>query len=137
MNRRPPLPVLTCRNGVRAVRQLDVSVMFASLWLLASMVIDAITPPELSVYQIGATTAPAAVIMAVLYLKRISRFDFAVALATLWMVTWIVLELVSPKPLSLLLALAAVAPLLAIGAVVNFRRWRESRLRPGSSRLSS
>jgi len=119
------------------VRQLDVSVMFASLWLLASMVIDAITPPELSVYQIGATTAPAAVIMAVLYLQRISRFDFAVALATLWMVTWIVLELVSPKPLSLLLALAAVAPLLAIGAVVNFRRWRESRLRPGSSRLSS
>ncbi len=119
------------------MRQLDVAVMFASLWLLASMVIDAITPPELSVYLIGATTAPAAVIMAVLYLKRISRFDFAVALATLWMVTWIVLELVSPRPLPLLLALAAFAPLLAIGVVVNFRRWRKLRLRPDSSRLSS
>lgn len=119
------------------MRQLDVAVMFASLWLLASMVIDAITPPELTVYLIGAMTAPAAVIMAVLYLKRISRFDFAVAFAALWLATWIILELISPKPLSLLLAVAAVAPLLAVGVVANFRRWRQSRLQPGSSRLSS
>jgi hypothetical protein len=119
------------------VRQLDVAVMFASLWLLASMVIDAITPPELTVYTIGATTAPAVVVMAILYLKRISRFDFAVALATLWMVTWIVLELVSPQPMSLLLAMVAILPLLAVGAVVNFRRWREWKFRPGSTRLSS
>jgi hypothetical protein len=111
--------------------------MFASLWLLASMVIDAITPPELSVYAIGATTAPAVVVMAILHLKRISRFDFAIALATLWLVTWVILELISPKPMSLLLALAAIAPLLAVGAVVNFRRWREWRFRPGSTRLSS
>lgn len=119
------------------MRQLDVAVMFASLWLLASMVIDAITPPELTVYLIGATTAPAVVIMAVLYLKRVSRFEFAVAFATLWMVTWIILELASPEPLSLLLVAAAIAPLLAVGIVANFRRWRESRLQPGSSRLSS
>jgi len=119
------------------VRHLDVAVMFASLWLLASMVIDAITPPELTVYVIGATIAPAIVILAVLYWKRVSRFDFAVALATLWMVTWIVLELISPKPLPLLLAAAAAVPLLAVGAVVNFRRWRDSRARPGSTRLSS
>ena len=119
------------------MRQLDVAVMFASLWLLASMVIDAITPPELTVYTIGATIAPAIVVMAVLYLKRISRFDFAVAVATLWMVTWIVLELVSPKPMSLLLAMVAILPLLAVGAVVNFRRWRKWKFRPGSTRLSS
>ena len=119
------------------MRQLDVAVMFASLWLLASMVIDAITPQELTVYMIGATIAPAVVILAVLYLKRVSRFDFAVAFSTLWMVTWIVLELISPKPLSLLLAMAAVAPLLAVGAIVNFRRWRDSKLRSGSTRLSS
>lgn len=119
------------------MRQLDVAVMFASLWLLASMVIDAITPPGLTVYTIGATIAPAIVVMAVLYLKRISRFDFAVAVATLWMVTWIVLELISPKPMSLLLAVAAILPLLAVGAVVNFRRWRKWKFRPGSTRLSS
>jgi hypothetical protein len=119
------------------VRQLDVAVMFASLWLLASMVIDAITPPELTVYAIAATTLPAVVIMAILYLKRISRFDFAVALAALWLVTWVVLELISPKPMSLLLAMAAIAPLLVVGVVVNFRRWREARFRPGSTRLSS
>jgi hypothetical protein len=119
------------------VRHLDVAVMFASLWMLASMVIDAITPPELTVYMIAATIAPAIIILAVLYWKRVSRFDFAVALATLWMVTWIVLELISPKPLSLLLAAAAAVPLLAVGAVLNFRRWRDSRARSGSTRLSS
>ena len=119
------------------MRHLDVAVMFASLWLLASMVIDAVTPQELSVYMIGMTIAPAIVILAVLYWKRVSRFDFAVALATLWMVTWIVLELISPKPLSLLLAAAAAVPLLAVGAVVNFRRWRDLRARSSSTRLSS
>jgi hypothetical protein len=111
--------------------------MFASLWLLASMVIDAITPQELSVYMIAATTAPAIAILAVLYWRRVSRFDFAIALATLWLATWIVLELISPKPLSLLLAVAAAVPLLAVGAVINFRRWRDSRARSGSTRLSS
>lgn len=119
------------------MRHLDVAVMFASLWLLASMMIDVITPPELSVYVIGATIAPAIVVLAVLYWKRVSRLDFAVALASLWMASWIVLELVSPKPLPLLLAVAAVVPLLAVGAVINFRRWRDSRGRSRSTRLSS
>lgn len=106
------------------MRHLDVAVMFASLWLLASMMIDVITPPELTVYVIGATIAPAIVVLAVLYWKRVSRLDFAVALASLWMASWIVLELISPKPLSLLLAVVAALPLLAVGAVINFRRWR-------------
>jgi glucose dehydrogenase len=101
------------------------------------MVIDAITPQELTVYTIAATVAPAIIILAFLYWKRVSRFDFAVALATLWLATWILLELVSPKPMSLLLAAAAVVPLLAVGVVVNFRRWRDSRDHSGSTRLSS
>ena len=120
------------------MRQLDVAAMFVSLWLLASMVIDALTPKELTVYMIGATMAPAVVILAVLHWKRVSSFDFTVAFATLWMTTWIVLELISPKPLSLLLVvLVAIAPLLVVGAVVNFQRWRNSRSRSGSTRLSS
>ena len=119
------------------MRHLDVAVMFASLWLLASMVIDAITPPELTIYTIAATIAPSIIILALLYWKRVSRFDFTVALVTLWMATWIVLELISPKPMSLLLAVAAAVPLLAVGGVVNFRRWRDSRARSSSTRLSS
>lgn len=119
------------------MRQLDVAAMFVSLWLLASMVIDALTPKELTVYMIGVTIAPAVVILAVLYWKRVSRFDFAVAFATLWMTTCIVLELISPKPLSLLLIVVAVAPLVIVGAVVNFRRWRRARSRTSSTRVSS
>jgi hypothetical protein len=111
--------------------------MFVSLWLLASMVIDVLTPKELTVYMIGATMAPAIVILAVLHLKRVSKFDFAVAFATLWMATWIVLEFISPKPLSLLVVVVAVAPLVVVGVVVNFGRWRRSRSRSGSTRLSS
>jgi hypothetical protein len=87
--------------------------------------------------MIGATIAPAIAMLAVLYWKRVSKFDFTVAFATLWMTTWIVLELISPKPLSLIVIVIAVAPLMVVGAVVNFRRWRRSRSSPSSTRLSS
>lgn len=119
------------------MRQLDVAAMFVSLWLLASMVIDALTPKELTVYMIGAAIAPAIVILVVLYWKRVPRFDFAVAFTTLWMATWIVLELISPKPLSLFVVVIAVAPLVAVGAVINLRRWRRSKPRSSPTRLSS
>jgi hypothetical protein len=118
------------------VRQLDVAAMFVSLWLLASMVIDVLTPKELTVYMIGATIAPAVLILAILHLKRVPTFDFAVAFATLWMTTWIVLELITPKPLSLLVVVVAVAPLVIVGAVIHFQRWRR-KSRPDSTRLSS
>jgi len=131
------MPVLNCRAGDRAVRQLDVAAMFVSLWLLASMAIDALTPKELTVYMIGAAIAPAIVILAVLYWKRVPRYDFAVAFATLWMTTWIVLEFITPKPLSLLVMVVAVAPLAVVGAVINLRRWRHSKPRSSSTRLSS
>jgi hypothetical protein len=111
--------------------------MFVSLWLLASMVIDVLTPKELTVYMIGATIAPAIAILAVLYWKRVPKFDFAVAFATLWMASWIVLALISPKPLPLFVVVIAVAPLLIFGAVVNFQRWRRARRQSSSTRLSS
>jgi hypothetical protein len=34
--------------------------MFAALWLLGSMVVDLLTPKELTVYLIAAATGPAA-----------------------------------------------------------------------------
>ena len=45
---------------------VDVAAMFGSLWLLAAMVIDAATPPELTVYMIGAA------IMVVVYSQLVS-----------------------------------------------------------------
>ena len=119
------------------MRRLDVAAMFVSLWLLVSMIIDVVTPKELTVYMIGATLAPAVVVLAVLYWKRVPGFDFVAAFAALWMTSWMVLELISPKPLSLFLILVAIAPLVAVGAVVNFRRWRRPKPRPGSTPLSS
>jgi len=111
------------------VRRFDVAAMFGSLWLLASMVIDAATPKELSVYMIGAAIAPATAISAILYWLRIPRTDFAVIFATLWMISVMVLELITPKPLSPLMVLIAFVPLVIVGIVLNFQYWRRSRLR--------
>jgi hypothetical protein len=115
------------------VRRFDVVAVFGSLWLLASMVIDAVTPKELTVYTIGATIAPATGILAVLYWLKIPRLDFAVIFATLWMVTGMVLEIVTPTPLSSWVAGVAVVPLLITGIVVNLQYRRRSKDRPTST----
>ena len=104
---------------------VDVAAMFGSLWLLAAMVIDAATPVELTMYMIGAATAPATVVAAVLYWWRIPRIDFAVSFATLWLVTAMVIELITPKPLSPMAMLIAVAPSVIVGIVVNVVLFRE------------
>lgn len=111
------------------MRRFDVAAMFGSLWLLASMVIDAATPKELSVYMIGAAIAPATAISATLYWLRVPRTDFAVIFATLWMISVMVLELITPKPLSPLMVVIAFVPLVIVGIVLNFQYWRRSRLR--------
>jgi hypothetical protein len=109
------------------VRQVDAAIMFVSLWLLASMVIDAVTPTELSVYLIGAAIAPATVISGVLYWLRVPTLDFAAVFATAWMATEMVLEMLTPAPLSPLMALVAVAPMLIVGAVINVQYWRGTK----------
>jgi hypothetical protein len=112
------------------MRRFDVIAMFGSLWLLASMIIDVATPKELNVYMIGAALAPATAITALLYWLRVPRLDFVVSFATLWMVSGMVLELITPKPLSPLMAVVAVAPMLIAGIVINFQNWRRSRRKP-------
>jgi hypothetical protein len=111
------------------VRHLDVVAMFGSLWLLASMVIDVATPKELTVYMAGAAIAPATAISALLYWLRVPRLDFAVSFATLWLVSVMLLELITPKPLSPLMPIIAFVPLVIVGIVINVQRWRRSRLR--------
>jgi hypothetical protein len=115
------------------VRRLDVFAVFGSLWLLASMVIDVVTPKELTVYMIGAAIAPATAITAILYWLKIPRLDFAVIFATLWMVSGMLLEIIAPKPLSSLVAGVAIAPLLIVGIVINLQYWHRSRVRPPST----
>ena len=115
------------------MRRLDVFAVFGSLWLLASMVIDVVTPKELTVYMIGAAIAPATAITAILYWLKIPRLDFAVIFATLWMVSGMLLEIIAPKPLSSLVAGVAIAPLLIVGIVINLQYWHRSRVRPPST----
>ena len=112
------------------MRRFDVIAMFGSLWLLASMIIDVATPKELNVYMIGAALAPATAITAILYWLRVPRLDFVVSFATLWMVSGMALELITPKPLSPLMAVVAVAPMLIAGTAINFQNWRRSRRKP-------
>ena len=76
------------------MRRIDVAAMFMSLWLLATMVIDVLTPKELTAYVIGTAIAPAVIALAILYYKRVPTFDFAVTFAALWMASWMALEIV-------------------------------------------
>jgi hypothetical protein len=110
------------------MRRFDIAAMFGSLWLLASMLIDAMTPKELTVYMIGAAIAPATIVSAVLYWLRVPAIDFAVVFATLWMVSAMVIDLLSPDPPSPLTAVIAFAPLAIVGITINIRCW----LRPST-----
>lgn len=112
------------------MRRFDVVAMFGSLWLLASMVLDVATPKELTVYMIGAAIAPAAAISALLYWLRVPRFDFVVSFATLWMVSGMLIEVITPKPLSPLIPIVAVAPIVIVGVVFNVHNWRGWRRKP-------
>ena len=106
------------------MKRFDAIVMFVSLWLLASMVVDVLTPKELTVYAIGAALAPATLVSALLYWLGVPRLDFAACFSVLWMVSAMVLEMISPTPLSLYMIVVALAPALAVGVVVNYQGWR-------------
>jgi hypothetical protein len=101
------------------------------------MVIDVLTPKELTVYMIGAAIAPPFVIFAVLYWRRVPRFDLIVAFGVLWMAAGIVLELITPRLLPLFAAVIALAPLVIIGVVINFKRWGHLRSRSNSKQILS
>lgn len=113
------------RSGA-GMKRFDAIVMFASLWLLASMVIDVLTPNELTVYAIGGALAPATAISALLYWLEVPRIDFAVCFSVLWMVSGMVLELISPVPLSPLMIVVTIVPVLLVGTVINVQCWRRS-----------
>src|ERR1700761_4634113 len=106
------------------MKRFDAIVMFVSLWLLASMVLDVLTPNELTVYAIGAALAPATLVSALLYWLGVPRIDFAVCFSVLWMVSGMVLDMISPKPLPPYMIAVELAPALIVGIVINCQRWR-------------
>ncbi|NPU15024.1 hypothetical protein HL666_30065 [Bradyrhizobium sp. 83002] len=113
--------------------------MFFSLWLLASMILDALTPPELNFYMIGPIIAPAVLITGFLYGLRIPSRDFVLVSAAVWLVCEMMLEMITPKPLSPFLAVSAVAPLLLAGILLHIQHWRQTGghpRRPGSPSLT-
>jgi hypothetical protein len=106
---------------------VDIAIMFAALWLLGSMVLDYLTPKELTIYMIAAATAPAVVGTALSYYLRFPQIDFLLILATLWLVAALTIEWISPVPLPGFLIVAAVAPALIVGAILHWHRYRSSK----------
>jgi hypothetical protein len=113
---------------------IDVLAMFISLWLLITMIIDKATPKELTVYMIGTALAPAGVITAVLYWLKVPRYDFAVCVSMLWLASLIVIEIITPKPLSWTIAVIAFAPSACVGIASRLKRRKTTRSRASGFR---
>jgi hypothetical protein len=106
---------------------IDTAVMFAALWLLGSMVLDYLTPKELTVYMIAAATAPAVIGTGLAYYLRFPKIDFVMILATLWLFAALTIEWISPVPLPGFMIGAALAPALIVGAVLHWHRYRSGK----------
>ncbi|MGY4629668.1 hypothetical protein [Bradyrhizobium sp. USDA 4486] len=103
---------------------LDIVAMFAALWLLAAMVLDALTPKELTAVMIGIAIGPAIVITAVFYYLRCPRTDFAVMFAALWLISDIAMAFISPTQLPHFLIALGFLPALLIGLVLHWQRFQ-------------
>lgn len=104
---------------------VDTAVMSGALWLLAAMLIDALTPKELTAIMVGEVLAPAVIVGAVFYHLKLPGPDLAISLATLWLVSVMAIEWITPKPISPYFLIAAVAPTIVVGAWLRgSARWR-------------
>lgn len=108
---------------------VDIAIMYAALWLLGSMMLDYLTPKELTVYMIAAATAPAVIGTGLCYYLKFPKIDFAVISATLWLVAALTIEWISPVPLPSFLIGAALAPALIVGAILHWHRYRSGEAR--------
>jgi hypothetical protein len=105
-------------------RPVDVATMFGVLWLLGSMVVDVLTPKELTVYMIAAATAPGVIVVGLCYYLQFPTIDFAMILATFWLAAAVAIGWISPKPLPSFVIAGALAPVLIASAVLHWRRYR-------------
>nr|WP_244607872.1 hypothetical protein [Bradyrhizobium vignae] len=111
-------------RGTVVRHPIDIVAMFAALWLLASMVLDALTPKELTAIMIAIAIGPAIVITAVFYYLRCPRTDFAVMFAALWLISDIAIAFISPKELPHFLIMLGFVPALLIGIVLHWQRFQ-------------
>ena len=100
---------------------LDIVAMFAALWLLAAMALDALTPKDLTAVTIGIAIAPAIVVTAVFYYLRCARIDFAVMFAALWLISDIAIAFASSTQLPHFLIALGFLPALAVGTVLHWQ----------------
>ena len=105
------------RGGLGVRHPIDIAVMFLALWLLGSMVVDILTPKQLTVYLIAAATGPAAFGTAICYFLRVPKVDFAMIVMAFWLVTSMAIELASPLPLPDYMIPGALIPPMIVGAV--------------------
>ncbi len=123
-------------------RPVDIATMFGVLWLLGSMVVDVLTPKELTVYMIAAATAPGVIVVGLCYYLQFPKIDFATISATFWLAAAVAIGWISPKPLPSIVIAGALAPVLIAGTVLHWRRhrsgesWRKSA-HPLSARTSN
>ena len=104
---------------------MDTAVMSGALWLLAAMLIDVLTPKELTAIMVGEVLAPAVIVGAVFYHWKLPVPDLAIALATLWLVSVMAIEWITPKPISPYFMIAAVVPSILVGAWLHgAAKWR-------------
>ncbi len=108
------------RNG-QVRHPVDIAVMFTALWVLASMILDLLTPVELTIYMIAAAIAPAVLVASLLYYFRFPLVDFAVMFAALWLLAAMTIEWISPKQLSSLMIVGAFVPALIVGVWLRIR----------------
>jgi uncharacterized membrane protein len=103
---------------------IDIVAMFAAIWLLAAMVLDASTPKELTAVMIAIAIGPAVVITAVFYYLRCPRTDFAVIFAALWLISDVAIAFISPKELPHWLIALGFLPSALIGIVLHWQRFQ-------------
>lgn len=103
---------------------IDIIAMFAAIWLLAAMVLDMLTPKELTAVMIGIAIGPAVVVTAVFYYLRCPRTDFAVMFSALWLISDIAIAFISPMPLPHLLIVIGFVPALLVGLVLHWQRFQ-------------
>lgn len=103
---------------------IDIAIMFIAIWLLASMVLDVLTPKELTVYMIGAAIGPAVIITALFYYLQVPRADFAVVLSMLWLISGLTIEMMSPAVLPNYIAAITLGPVFLVGVVLHWQCYR-------------
>jgi hypothetical protein len=78
--------------------------------------------------MVGVVLAPAIILGAVLYHLKLPGSDLASSLATLWLVSVIAIEWITPNPISPYFMIAAVVPSIVVGAWVHgSARWRRRK----------